>query len=177
MKQVLSIVLFLFALGAVAQSNVEMATDYATGYIDGKYKPYFQSIDGVLYATAQYDFGWILMKYPSSKSDTQYTVHPNTVRIARGAFQGAKALQVIHIPASVKYIGDNAFDDCPSLRAIDCYDGKDPTAVAPAEDDSAVPLPHEVARYNVEGKPCLPSDKGLQIIVFSDFTTQTVVVD
>ena len=36
---------------------------------------------------------------------------------------------------------------------------------------------HEVARYNLAGRPCSPSDKGVQIIVYSDFTTRTVVED
>ena len=35
----------------------------------------------------------------------------------------------------------------------------------------------EVARYNLSGVPCSPNDKGIQIIVFSDFTTRTVISD
>ena len=35
----------------------------------------------------------------------------------------------------------------------------------------------EVARYNLSGRPCTPSDKGVQIIVYSDYTTRTVIED
>lgn len=174
MKRLITFVLLVFCATVTlnAQSDVELETNHTTGYIDGKYPPYFQSVDGVLYATAQYDFGWTLIKYPASKAETEYTILPYTVRIAKGAFQGATALRVINIPSSVKYIGENAFDDCPSLLTLNCYDGKAPVAVAPITES---PTPHEVARFNISGKPCLPTEKGLQIIVFSDYTTQTVI--
>jgi hypothetical protein len=35
----------------------------------------------------------------------------------------------------------------------------------------------EVARYNLSGQPCSPSEKGVQIIVYSDFTTKTVILN
>ncbi len=35
----------------------------------------------------------------------------------------------------------------------------------------------EVARYNLQGLPVKKSDKGLQIIVFSNYTTKTVLVE
>ena len=35
----------------------------------------------------------------------------------------------------------------------------------------------EVARYNLSGHPCKPYDKGVQIVVYSDFTTKTIIVD
>ena len=35
----------------------------------------------------------------------------------------------------------------------------------------------EVARYNLSGRPCLPNEKGVQIIVYSDFTTRTIISD
>ena len=127
MKRLVTFVLLVVCATVTlnAQSDVELETDHTTGYIDGKYPPYFQSVDGVLYATAQYDFGWTLIKYPASKAETEYTILPYTVRIAKGAFQGATALRVINIPSSVKYIGENAFDDCPSLVTLNCYGGKD----------------------------------------------------
>ena len=33
----------------------------------------------------------------------------------------------------------------------------------------------EVARYDLSGRPCSPSDKGIQIIVYSDFTAKTII--
>lgn len=35
----------------------------------------------------------------------------------------------------------------------------------------------EVARYNLSGRLCTANDKGVQIIVYSDFTTKTVIVE
>ena len=36
---------------------------------------------------------------------------------------------------------------------------------------------HEVARYNLQGMPVDPSEKGLQIVVYSNYTTRTVIVE
>lgn len=56
-------------------------------------------------------------------------------------------------------------------------------------DDSATPSkiqniktedegePYEVARYNLQGIPVKANEKGVQIIVFSNYTTKTVVVE
>lgn len=40
------------------------------------------------------------------------------------------------------------------------------------EDDSDV---YEVARYNLQGMPINESEKGIQIIVYSNFTTKTII--
>jgi hypothetical protein len=37
--------------------------------------------------------------------------------------------------------------------------------------------PYEVARYNLQGIPVKANEKGVQIIVFSNYTTKTVVVE
>ena len=37
--------------------------------------------------------------------------------------------------------------------------------------------PHEVARYNLQGLPVKPTEKGIQIIVYSNYTTKTVIVE
>lgn len=35
----------------------------------------------------------------------------------------------------------------------------------------------EVARYNLSGHPCKPYDKGVQIVVYSDYTTKTIIIE
>ena len=35
----------------------------------------------------------------------------------------------------------------------------------------------EVARYNLQGIPVLPQEKGVQIVVYSNYTTRTVIVE
>ena len=37
--------------------------------------------------------------------------------------------------------------------------------------------PYEVARYNLQGLPVKETEKGVQIIVYSNYTTKTVVVE
>ncbi len=41
------------------------------------------------------------------------------------------------------------------------------------KEDEAV----EVARYNLQGIPVRPHEKGIQIVVFSNYTTRTVIVE
>lgn len=36
---------------------------------------------------------------------------------------------------------------------------------------------HEVARYNLQGMQVTENDKGIQIIVYSNFTTKTIIVE
>ena len=51
----------------------------------------------------------------------------------------------------------------------------DPEAVphVTADDQEAV----EVARYNLQGLPVSEDEKGVQIIVYSNFTTKTIIVE
>jgi hypothetical protein len=37
--------------------------------------------------------------------------------------------------------------------------------------------PYEVARYNLQGIPVKANEKGVQIIIFSNYTTKTVIVE
>lgn len=36
---------------------------------------------------------------------------------------------------------------------------------------------HEVARYNLQGLPVNEDEKGIQIVVFSNYTTRTIIVE
>ncbi len=36
---------------------------------------------------------------------------------------------------------------------------------------------HEVARYNLQGLPVSENEKGIQIVVYSNYTTRTVIVE
>ena len=36
---------------------------------------------------------------------------------------------------------------------------------------------HEVARFNLQGQPVSAQDKGIQIIVYSNYTTRTVIIE
>ena len=157
------LLLFLFltmSLKGKAQ-EIETIDKFASGYINGTYMNKFKSINGV-----------------AGSRNTIYHVHPNCRRIARGAFEGASFLQEIYLPETVSFIGDNAFSGCISLQGI-YYEGNDVSAVSGTnvnvrEYNGEV---EEVARYNLSGRLCTANDKGVQIIVYSDFTTKTVIVE
>jgi hypothetical protein len=57
------------------------------------------------------------------------------------------------------------------------YGENTPSAVRGIEAKGSDNDAEEVARYNLSGRPCSPNEKGVQIIVYSDFTTKTVISD
>jgi len=137
----------------------------------------YKTIDGVLYAVGyEGTKDWILVRYPAGSRNTTYNVHPNCRRIARGAFEGAAYLREIYLPETVSFIGEDAFAGCTSLQGI-YYGESTPSAVRGIEANGNSNDVEEVARYNLSGRPCSPHDKGVQIIVYSDFTTRTVISD
>ena len=162
---------------AIHSQEIEQVDKFPSGYINGVYmgEAKYKTIDGVLYAVGyEGTRDWILVRYPAGSRNETYTVHSYCRRIARGAFEGAAYLREIYLPSTVSYIGDDAFAGCTSLQGIYFGEESSPTAVrsapARANDDA-----EEVARYNLSGHPCSPNDKGVQIIVYSDFTTQTII--
>jgi hypothetical protein len=74
---------------------------------------------------------------------------------------------------TVSFIGEDAFQGCTSLQGI-FYGENTPSAVKSIGNDGSDLDVEEVARYNLSGRPCTPADKGVQIIVYSDFTTRTI---
>ena len=177
MKKIMIVLMALtMCAAAIHAQEIEKVDKFTSGYINGTYMNKYKTIDGVLYAVGyEGTKDWILVHYPAGSRNTTYTVHPNCRRIARGAFEGAAYLREIYLPETVSFIGEDAFAGCSSLQGI--YFGEvNPAAVRSIEADSDSNAT-EVARYNLAGRPCSPNDKGVQIIVYSDFTTRTVIVD
>ena len=177
MKKIFTLLFALTMSTAINAQEIEKIDKFASGYINGTYMNKYKTIDGVLYAVGyEGTKDWILVRYPAGSKATSYTVQENCRRIARGAFEGAAYLREIYLPSTVSYIGDDAFAGCTSLQGIYFGEEGSSTAVrsAPA---SANDNAEEVARYNLLGRPCGLNDKGVQIIVYSDFTTRTVIVD
>jgi len=162
---------------AIKAQEIEKIDKFTSGYINGTYMNKYKAIDGVLYAVGyEGTKDWILVRYPAGSRNTTHTVHENCRRIARGAFDGAAYLREIYFPETVSFIGEDAFAGCTSLQGI--YFGEStPSTARTIERDSSNGVVEEVARYNLSGRPCSPSDKGFQIIVYSDFTTRTVIID
>jgi hypothetical protein len=89
----------------------------------------------------------------------------------------SRALREIYLPETVSFIGEDAFAGCASLQGI-YFDESSPSAVRGIDASSTrSEEAEEVARYNLSGHPCSPNDKGVQIIVYSDFTTRTIIVN
>ena len=176
MRKVLFLLLALQMSTAINAQEIEKIDKFASGYINGTYMNKYKTIDGVLYAVGyEGTKDWILVRYPAGSRNTTYNVHPNCRRIARGAFEGAAYLREIYLPETVSFIGEDAFAGCTSLQGI--YFGESSPAAVRGIDESSNDTAEEVARYNLSGRPCSPNDKGVQIIVYSDFTTRTVISD
>ena len=178
MKQTISILLALVMSAGLHAQEIEKIDKFASGYINGNYMNKYKTIDGVLYAVGyEGTKDWILVRYPAGSRNITYSVHPNCRRIARGAFEGAAYLREIYLPETVSYIGEDAFAGCTSLQGIYYGEGT-PSAVRGIEaNGSSNDDAEEVARYNLSGRPCSPSEKGVQIIVYSDFSTRTIISD
>ena len=159
MKKIITLLLALTMSLAIHAQEIEKIDKFASGYINGTYKD------------------WILVRYPAGSRATTYNVHPNCRRIARGAFEGAAYLREIYLPETVSFIGEDAFAGCTSLQGI-YFDESSPSAVRGIEaDETFTGEAEEVARYNLSGHPCSPNDKGVQIIVYTDYTTRTIIVN
>ena len=85
-------------------------------------------------------------------------------------------MREIYLPETVSFIGEDAFAGCSSLQGI-YFGGSNPSATRSIEIDDATTDANEVARYNLSGRPCSPTEKGVHIIVYSDYTTKTLIVN
>ncbi len=174
MRKVLFLLFAMMISAAVKAQEIEKIDKFTSGYINGTYMNKYKAIDGVLYAVGyEGTKDWILVRYPAGSRNTTYTVHENCRRIARGAFEGAAYLREIYLPETISFIGEDAFAGCTSLQGI-YYGENTPSAVRSVDGDNDIDA-DEVARYDLSGRPCGPNDKGIQIIVYSDFTTKTII--
>lgn len=78
------------------------------------------SVDGALYYRWN---GTTLVRFPSGKAVTSFTVPDNVDEISSYAFYGCTSLVSVTLPSSLKTIPDNAFENCTSLSSI-TLDGK-----------------------------------------------------
>jgi hypothetical protein len=76
--------------------------------------PYYKSVDGNLYTKD----GKTLIKYASAKKDKSFVLPDTVEEIKDNAFDGAKYLTKITIPASVKIMGPEAFRHCSALEKV-----------------------------------------------------------
>ena len=83
-------------------------------------KPSFESViaaeraKGIQFS----DDGRVLMKYPPSLQEKQYTVPAGVTQIGKSAFADCRNLTSISLPSTLKSVGDYAFSYCRSLTGI-----------------------------------------------------------
>ena len=75
---------------------------------------YYSSNNGILFNKKKTE----LIRFPSRKSQTSYTIPNSVTSIGSEAFEGCTGLTSITIPNSVTSIGNFAFDGCNSLTSI-----------------------------------------------------------
>ena len=74
----------------------------------------FADVDGVLFNKAKDT----LMTYPAGKTDKLYTVANTVKKIDSFAFLLSQNLESVTVPASVSYIGQEAFCSSPKLKSV-----------------------------------------------------------
>lgn len=76
--------------------------------------PYYKSVNGNLYSKG----GTLLIQYAIGKADTEFVIPTGVTTIGAYAFYGAKALQTIEIPNSVRKFNTSAFQNCSYIQTI-----------------------------------------------------------
>ncbi|MCR4717214.1 MAG: leucine-rich repeat protein [Lachnospiraceae bacterium] len=84
-----------------------------SSYVVASSNPYFSTVDGVLFDKTKKT----LVDYPSSKTDSSYSVPEGTEAIANCAFY-QDYLKDVTMPNSVKTIGERAFSSCEDLENV-----------------------------------------------------------
>ena len=72
--------------------------------------------NGVLYSVNPK--GYMLVAYPTAKTDKEYTVADNTVRIEFGAVMDNMSIERVILPESMKYIANFAFYGAENLNTV-----------------------------------------------------------
>ncbi len=76
--------------------------------------PTYSDVDGVLFEKKTHN----LIRYPPSKSVTEYSVPDEVPQIATNAFSDAQNLENLSVGANVLLVGDYAFYTCLSLESV-----------------------------------------------------------
>lgn len=162
----------LSSLEMAAQDNLEMKSEFPTGYVKATNPYEFRTIDGVLYACYSNGIPYVLVRYPAEAERQTFTIPSTVGRISRGAFQGCKNLKELEIPQSVYYIGDNAFENASISRFI--VTGADDAA---SNISAAKATTSEMAIYDTAGRKIEKPKSGINIQQMADKSTRKILVE
>ncbi len=93
----------------------------STIVVDEK-NPNYVSVDNVLFSKDKKT----LLKYPTTKTGTSYTIPKGVEKIGASAFQSCAFVEVV-LPSTLKTLCMAAFVNCNNLREIICYAVEPPT--------------------------------------------------
>ena len=148
MKTILCIVLFLVSTSAIAQKKY--VTVYGSNHHETNERVY---LSGAIPSsmTSQYDnsIGYVL----NLLADQGFSVEQ-----MNSCTLGTNSSRIYVLVLMSKY-----------------SDASDTSAITTVQDDSDENV-HEVARYNIQGIPVTKNEKGVQIVVYSNYTTKTIVI-
>ncbi|MDD5947101.1 MAG: leucine-rich repeat domain-containing protein [Oscillospiraceae bacterium] len=85
-----------------------------SNYYVAEGNPYFESVDGVLYAEKRS----YLVRYPIGRKETEITVPDGVTDIGYVAFGYSPTLEKITLPDTLTNIGSWAFAECPQLNHV-----------------------------------------------------------
>ena len=162
----------LSSLEMAAQDNLEMKSEFPTGYVKATNPYEVRTIDGVLYACYSNGIPYVLVRYPAEAERQTFTIPSTIGRISRGAFQGCKNLKELEIPQSVYYIGDNAFENASISRFI--VTGADDAA---SNISAAKATTSEMAIYDTAGRKIEKPKPGINIQQMADKSTRKILVE
>lgn len=94
--------------------------------LDSANEKFFLDEAGVLYRKLS-DNTYLLVSYPSGKTDKNYTIKDGTVRVEAFAFSTNPDLENVTIARTVKWIGAGAFYGCTSLSSVSFLSVTPPT--------------------------------------------------
>jgi hypothetical protein len=119
----------------------------------------------VLYHTSSYGGRWTLCGEIPDGMQENYSVGGNKEKIVANILNelSERGYEVEFMPDNSNYLLSKKTDSSGSLNAIQRVQTNDEELI-------------EIARYNLQGVPVNENEKGIQIIVYSNYTTKTLIV-
>ena len=113
------------------------------------------NIERSYFASQQVTIGQMLNMLAGEGFELEFVSSPTSTENYTGTAAGIMLCYVLS-----KQIADSDSGDQSGIRTVKNDDADDV---------------YEVARYNLQGLPVSPSEKGVQIVVYSNYTTRTVI--
>lgn len=158
------ILLSLFLLAGVASTMLGQGKSYVTVYCPLNTYSTLIKLSGDIPATMKQDYSYMDFGNPRAVNN-YYLIGQVLNMLASNGFQVEKTDS-----------WSNGSTDYAMYLCAKANGAGPATAIQRMQPDDSSEAT-EIARYNLQGIPVSEADKGLQIIVYSNYTTKTVVVE